>query len=652
MGGTFHVQASGEDAASDVVEITPSPAGADVVLRLWKRAVEEQAVTVNNTVDGGLLLEVPSAAIRPFKLITSGASAKYGEQSTGVARIEGDSLSKVPVLNRIDDIAVMMPGVVRTGGADGVVEGGAEGAVEGGVAGGVVGGVLGGTLGTPLADEISIGGGSAAHRIDGAAEQPARLIPETSPRVEPSPFVSPLDQPLSTFGIDVDTASYSIVRSILRAGEMPPADLVRTEEIVNAFTYDDPAPAGGDAFAATTEIAECPWAPSHDLVRIGIKGAVLETSERPALNLVFLVDVSGSMEEPNKLPLVPKSLKLLVDSLRADDTVGLVVYAGAAGVVLEPTSDKGALRAAIDRLQAGGSTAGGAGIEAAYALAEAHLRKDGANRVVLATDGDFNVGVSSEGELVRLIETKREKGVFLSVLGVGDGNYQDRKMEQLADHGNGNYAYLDSLDEAKRVLVERGCGTLVTIAKDVKIQVEMNPRLVAQYRLIGYENRVMPDRDFDDDAKDGGEIGAGHVVTALYEIVPATLSQPAARSASKLRYQDGPEPSAASKTGELATIRLRWKLPDGVTSDLAETQVPLEDVAFGSATDDFRWSACAAAFAELLRGSKELGGFGWSDLLALAPAAKGADADGRRAEMIELARAAAALAPPAVAVNR
>ena len=465
--------------------------------------------------------------------------------------------------------------------------------------------------------------------------------------MEENAFASPLDEPLSTFGIDVDTASYSLVRSWLKGGQMPPPDAVRIEELVNSFTYEDPGPSGGDAFLATTEVARCPWAPTHRLVRIGIKGAAIDRSELPPCNLVFLVDVSGSMAQPNKLPLVQQSLRLLVRELRPEDRVGLVVYAGAAGVVLEPTGDKAALDSAIARLGAGGSTAGGQGILAAYALAEKHFRPGAINRVILATDGDFNVGVSSDGELVSLIEKEREKGVFLTVLGFGTGNYQDAKMEQLADHGNGNYAYVDSLEEGRRVLVTEAAGTLFTIAKDVKIQVEMNPARVAEYRLIGYENRLMAAQDFEDDRKDGGEIGAGHSVTALYEIVPASSSDPAARRAPKLRYQQSAAKREASP--ELMTLKLRWKEPDGATSDVIEAPVLDDGGSFEQASDDLRWSAAVAAFGMLLRGSEHAGAASWADVQQLAASAVGRDEDGRRAEMLQLARQAAALAPARVA---
>ena len=547
-------------------------------------------ISANAVIDAGLTQQIASGAIESFKLITNGASAKYGEQSTGVAAIV-----------------------------------------------------------TTLSSPAGVPGPAPHHR----AGEGYRALAE-------NPFRSPLDAPLSTFGIDVDTASYTLARTWLDGGELPPPDAVRIEEFVNAFRYEDEPPRGDDAFEATAEVAGCPWAPEHRLVRVAIKGAEIEPVDVPPANLVFLIDVSGSMGDELKLPLVQQALRLLVERLRAEDSVGIVVYAGAAGTLLEPTSgdQKGVILAAIDGLGAGGSTAGAEGIQAAYALAEAHFREGGINRVILATDGDFNVGVSSEGELVRLIEKEREKGIFLSVLGFGMGNYQDAKMEQLADHGNGNYAYVDGIDEARRVLVAEGSGTLYAIAKDVKIQVEMNPLRVAQYRLIGYENRVMPDEDFDDDAKDGGEIGAGHSVTALYEIVPATGDVPAQARRSRLRYQEGPTPSdhagagtgasAGAAAGELMTVAVRWKLPEGSRSDRIEMHVPDESAAFEEASADLRWSAAAAAFAMKLRGSENVGDLTWPELQALAQSSVGRDEDGRRAGMLALVRTAASLQPESV----
>ncbi|HRF41540.1 MAG TPA: VWA domain-containing protein, partial [Saprospiraceae bacterium] len=334
-------------------------------------------------------------------------------------------------------------------------------------------------------------------------------------------FHKATDTPLSTFSIDVDAASYSNMRRFLKNGQMPPADAVRIEEMINYFDYQYPQPTGEHPFEVVAEMSECPWQPEHRLLHIGLKGREIATDKLPPSNLVFLIDVSGSMDSPNKLPLLQSAFRLLVNQLRPQDKVAMVVYAGAAGLVLEPTdgNDKQKILEALQRLQAGGSTAGGAGIRLAYDVARQHFVKGGNNRVILATDGDFNVGASSDADMVRLIEEERKSGVFLTVLGFGMGNYKDNKMQQLSNAGNGNHAYIDDIDEAKKVLVEEFGGTLFTIAKDVKIQIEFNPAQVAGYRLIGYENRLLNKEDFNDDKKDAGELGAGHTVTALYEIV-------------------------------------------------------------------------------------------------------------------------------------
>jgi Ca-activated chloride channel family protein len=374
-------------------------------------------------------------------------------------------------------------------------------------------------------------------------DHPAPIDTESYDAITDNAFLTVREQPLSTFSIDVDTASYAIVRRFLTEQRLPPRDAVRIEELLNYFTYDYPQPDGDTPFSATMEVATCPWTPEHRLVRVGLKGREIAKDNRPASNLVFLIDVSGSMKPDNKLPLVRRSLGLLVDQLGEEDSVGIVVYAGNSGCVLEPTSRKADIRAALDRLEAGGSTNGGSGIQLAYQLAESRFRKGATNRVILATDGDFNVGVTNQSELVRLIEKKAKSGVFLTVLGFGMGNLKDSTLEKLADKGNGNYAYIDTLLEGKKVLVEQMSGTLVTIAKDVKIQVEFNPAQVSGYRLIGYEKRLLAKEDFNDDTKDAGEIGAGHTVTALYEVVPVG-SQLASlnKSVDALKYQPAPAP--------------------------------------------------------------------------------------------------------------
>jgi Ca-activated chloride channel homolog len=447
------------------------------------------------------------------------------------------------------------------------------------------------------------------------------------------------NNPLSTFGIDVDTASYSNVRRFINSGVMPPKDAVRLEELINYFTYDYPQPKGDRPFSINTEVANAPWNPQHKLVHIGLQGKSFSTKDLPPNNLVFLIDVSGSMNSPDKLPLVKASLKYLVSELRAKDSVTIVVYAGAAGLVLPPTpgNQKEKILDSIDKLEAGGSTAGGAGIQLAYKVARDNFIKQGNNRVILATDGDFNVGVSSDGELVRMIEEKREQGVFLSVLGFGTGNLQDAKMEQLADKGNGNYAYIDSLLEAKKVLVTQMGGTLFTIAKDVKIQVEFNPAKVQAYRLVGYENRVLQNQDFNDDKKDAGELGAGHSVTAIYEIIPVGVaSDVKLPEVDPLKYQPNPATTSASQTDELMQVKLRYKKPNETVSQLITQSVMDKPVKLENASANFRFATAVAAFGMVLRDSEYKGTANFEEVLRLANQAKGEDKEGYRAEFIRL----------------
>ncbi len=460
-------------------------------------------------------------------------------------------------------------------------------------------------------------------------------------------FLTVKDNPLSTFSIDVDTASYANVRRFLNNGQLPPKGAVRIEEMLNYFSYDYPQPAGDAPFSATMEVAACPWAPEHRLVRIGLRGRDLARSERPAVNLVFLIDVSGSMSAPNRLPLVKQSLRLLVDQLRDEDRVAIAVYAGASGTVLEPTRDKQRMRHALDRLQAGGSTNGAAGIQLAYQLAEKSFIKSGTNRVILATDGDFNVGVTNQSELIDLIEKKAKSGVFLTVLGFGMDNLKDSTLEKLADKGNGNYGYIDTLLEAKKMLVEQMNGTLFTIAKDVKIQVEFNPAQAAAYRLIGYENRVMAKEDFNDDKKDAGEIGAGHTVTALYEIVPAGAFAPGVtQPVDELKYSAEKSEIRNQKSEmspELLTLKLRYKQPDGDVS--AKLEFPLTDrgETWEKSSRDFRWAAAVASFGMLLRDSPHKGRTTWDSALELAHEGKAEDGTGYRAECIALLEKARAV---------
>lgn len=447
------------------------------------------------------------------------------------------------------------------------------------------------------------------------------------------------DSPLSTFSIDVDTASFSNVRRFLADGQRPPVDAVRIEELLNYFPYAYPPPT--EAVGANVEVTATPWAPGHRLVRIGLRAADLPEGETPPRNLVFLVDVSGSMASPDRLPLVIDGLQMLSGQLERRDHVAIVVYAGAAGVVLPPTPGDahGVIRSALSRLHAGGSTAGGAGLKAAYALAREHFQAGAINRVILATDGDFNVGVSSDAELVRMVESERESGVYLTVLGVGRGNLQDAKMELLADRGNGNYAYIDTFAEMRKVLVEQAGQTLVTVAKDVKLQLEFNPAQVSAWRLVGYENRTLADRDFRDDAKDAGEMGAGHTVTALYEVVPASEAVPS--EVPRLRYQAPRRPAPAADSGELLTVRLRWKPAEGGRVIERELAVRDPGLPFTTASDDTRWAASVAGFGMLLRDSAHRGSMDWEWVRTTARDALGPDTEGYRAEflgMIERAR--------------
>lgn len=472
-------------------------------------------------------------------------------------------------------------------------------------------------------------------------------------RFADNPFIAVGEQPLSTFSIDVDTASYANVRRFLAAGRRPPRDAVRIEELVNYFRYDYPQPTGDRPFSVSLEAAACPWRVGHRIVRVGLAGRDVERDARPAGNLVFLVDVSGSMNQPNKLPLVKQALTMLVAELSENDHVAIVTYAGNAGLVLPSTSGdrKDEIRRAIDALQAGGSTHGSAGITLAYEQAAERFIEGGANRVILCTDGDLNVGVTSDEALVELIRKQARGGTFLTVLGFGDGNLQDEKLEKLADNGNGVYATIDGVREARKVLVEQLTGSTITIAKDVKIQVEFNPAQVARYRLLGYENRMLAAQDFRDDTKDAGEIGAGHTVTALYEVVLTGEEAAAAagRGAEPLKYQPAPAQAAAEPvtdgpaSRELLTVKLRWKKPEGDTSELLE--VPLEGPggAFDAASADLRFAAAVAAFGMILRGSEHKGTATLPLVADIAGSALGGDAGGYRAEFLDLVRRAQAV---------
>jgi len=456
-------------------------------------------------------------------------------------------------------------------------------------------------------------------------------------RIYENSFLLALDNPLSTFSIDVDTASYSNIRRFINSNQFPYKDAVRIEEMINYFSYDYPLPRDNHPFSIYTEISTCPWNDAHRLIHIGLQGRKLESRELPPSNLVFLLDVSGSMSPASKLPLLQQAFKLLVKELGANDRISIVVYAGAAGLVLPSTeaTNKDAIIGAIDRLNAGGSTAGGAGIKLAYKVAEENFIQEGNNRIILATDGDFNVGVSSTSELVRMIEDYRKKGIFLTILGFGMGNYKDGRMEQLADKGNGNYYYIDNLMEAKKVFVNDMRGTLFTIAKDVKLQIEFNPAKVKAYRLIGYENRLLNKEDFADDTKDAGELGAGHTVTALYEIIPYG-SQEEVPGVDDLRYQDNRISPKAFKSKEIMTLKLRYKKPDGKKSKLIIHPLKDKNISLARTSENFKFSAAVAAFGMLLRDSEFKGDSTYKSVLNLARDGKGKDAFGYRSEFIQL----------------
>ncbi len=475
-------------------------------------------------------------------------------------------------------------------------------------------------------------GETRSHRMDG------KFNTEDYDAITENRFLDTLKTPLSTFSIDVDPASYSNVRRFIREGRLPPMGAVRIEELINYFAYDYPSPEGEHPFSIFTEVASCPWNPGHRLVHIGLQGKRIHMEDLPPSNLVFLLDVSGSMRPPNKLPLLKSAFRLLAKQLTAKDRVAIVVYAGAAGLVLPstPGNQKDRILGAISRLEAGGSTAGGAGIKLAYKIAKDNFIPSGNNRVILATDGDFNVGASSDAEMVRLITEKRKEDVFLTVLGFGTGNIKDNKMEKLADKGNGNYAYIDNIMEAKKVLVNEVGATLLAIAKDVKIQVEFNPVFVKGYRLVGYENRLLRDEDFNDDKKDAGELGAGHSVTALYEIIPAG-SDEELPGVDDLKYQETKIKSGTAMNSELLTVKFRYKKPDEEKSRLIVEALADSGRDYEKASQDFRFSAAVAEYGLLLRDSAFKSKASWDNLLLLARNAKGDDRNGYRSEFINLA---------------
>ena len=457
-------------------------------------------------------------------------------------------------------------------------------------------------------------------------------------------FRKVLDNPLSTFSIDVDAASYSNMRRFINKGQLPPKDAVRIEEMINYFGYEYDQPNGTDPFSINTEVAGAPWNKDHLLVQVGLQGKKLAMEDLPASNIVFLLDVSGSMRSANKLPLLKSSLKMLTNELREEDRVSIVVYASAAGLVLEPTrgDNKQKIMEALDKLQSGGSTAGGAGIRLAYETAKKNFVQGGNNRVILATDGDFNIGESSNASMERLIEEKREEGVFLTVLGFGMGNYKDSKMETLADKGNGNHAYIDTMKEAKKVLVNEFGGTLFAIAKDVKIQVEFNPDHVQAYRLIGYENRMLKAEHFNDDKKDAGELGSGHTVTAIYEVIPVGVKSEFIKDIDPLKYQNK-EVTKASNARELLTVKFRYKEPDGTKSKLIVRTV---NTGVRNASANLNWASAVAGFGMILRDSEFMGDLNFSKVMAMAEKSKGEDKFGYRSEFIQLVDLAKSMSQP------
>jgi Ca-activated chloride channel homolog len=598
----------------------------------------------------------PRQAYRMSATLAGFRTASADLQLNPIGPIERDFTMSVGALAETITVTGEQPVVdiqtTRRSQAGGSFARGAGGGVAGGVVGGVAGGVVAGMPAPPAAvtappppavrsqEALTYVGRSGGNSI------PPSPGTESYARVGENAFVRAIQEPLATFSIDVDTASYSNVRRFLNQNQLPPADAVRIEELVNYFSYDYARPSGSRPIGASMEITDAPWNPRHRLVRIGVKAREIEANRRPPSNLVFLIDVSGSMNTPQKLPLLKTGLKMLVDQLGENDVVSMVVYASATGLVLPPTSGehKSVIAQAIDNLQAGGSTNGGAGIQLAYRQATANFIRGGVNRVILMTDGDFNVGITSQAELTSLIEDRAKSGVFLSVLGFGMGNLKDSTMEKLADMGNGHYAYIDTLNEARKVLVEEMSATLVTVAKDVKIQVDFNPGRVEAYRLIGYENRALRPEDFNNDLKDAGDMGAGHTVTALFEVVPRGVAVPGP-SVDPSVFQPVPRtaPPAVSASGDILVLRVRYKLPEA--SDSTRMDVPLADrrIAFSDASPDFRFAASVAAFGMILKNSSYRGEatLGW--VLDTATASHGRDRSGYRDEFASLVQKAIAL---------
>jgi Ca-activated chloride channel family protein len=612
-------------------------------------SVTERGLRTNSGVDGRFTLRVPRQDERESVLIAV-ARIGYERRDLRVA-LRGDTVTLnvqlVPAQTRLEQ-------TVATGMVDGASQ----------------------TLSGPVRPErdVRLRGSQGPARKDVPAPFVSQVQPRSLRRSPPDPmpllrraprdsgnteaydhidensFRSPLVAPLSTFSVDVDRASYANVRRYLNGGQLPPRDAVRIEELVNYFPYGDPAPGDEDApIRITTEIAPAPWNGAHDLVRIGLRARDVDMRRAPPSNLVFLVDVSGSMMGPGRLPLVKQSLAMLVSQLREEDRVALVVYAGRAGLVLPSTSDKQRILAALEGLEAGGSTAGGAGIKLAYDVARENFIRHGNNRVILCTDGDFNVGQSSDGELVSLIEDRRKEGAYLTILGFGMGNYKDAKMEKLAGAGNGNYGYIDDLLEARKMLVKEMGGTLLTVAKDVKLQVEFDPTRVQAYRLLGYEDRLLREEDFANDAKDAGDVGAGHSVTALYEIVRSDVRLDVKLpEVAPLRYQRQTVRGAAP-ANELLHVAMRYKAPDGDRSLLVTHPVRANRTIGGTPSESMRFASAVAGFGMLLRQSPNAGTLTWPQVVSLASGARGADPEGYRADFIRLAELAQSLSRRTIA---
>jgi len=610
----------------------------------------------------------------PFQIIPALNPPVLQSQAANVAADKLTAVKNAPpptdsAVSQSQAMNVVIDGVTTAGGTPPKIVGGTVGGVVGGTVGALdsVGGRIPVTVqaGNPAnADQFvgrgygagygpGRGGGAGAGNLAGRGVNPIwrYLRPfypgsntESYDQINDNPFLDVAQNALSTFSIDVDTASYSNVRRFLNSGSLPPKDAVRIEELINYFNYDYAGPADGKPLAAYFDVTEAPWKPEHRLLRVALKGRELR-GDRPASNLVFLLDVSGSMGEPNKLPLVKESMRMLVNQLTENDKVAIVVYASDARVILPPVSgdQKSRIMSAIDSLQAGGSTNGGSGIQLAYQAAQDGFIRGGINRIILATDGDFNVGITNRGDLTRLIEDKAKSGISLTALGFGMGNYKDATLESLADKGNGNYAYIDTPDEARKVFVEKLNATLVTIAKDVKIQIEFNPAQVSSYRLIGYEDRQLAKEDFNDDTKDAGEIGAGHAVTVLYELVPANAADSTPR-VDPLKYQQPTPTTPAARSGELATLKVRYKEPDQDKSIASEYVIRDAEKKFASATADFKFAAAVAAFGMVLRESPHKGNATLGSVLEWATSGQSADRYGYRLEFIRLLQRAILIA--------